>query len=109
MTNAAETLLALLKENMKIVFSVESEKFAGIFKDFLRDYDIFPKEIKKLSEIEKASISLYRKHISGGFIDKDSGYAVISDMDIKESQSLRRKTHLTLNFQIWKKATMLFM
>ncbi len=82
MTNAAETLLALLKENMKIVFSVESEKFAGIFKDFLRDYDIFPKEIKKLSEIEKASISLYRKHISGGFIDKDSGYAVISDMDI---------------------------
>ncbi len=82
MTNAAETLLALLKENMKIVFSVESEKFAGIFKDFLRDYDIFPKEIKKLSEIEKASISLYRKHISGGFIDKDTGYAVISDMDI---------------------------
>lgn len=82
MTNAAETLLALLNENMKIVFSVESEKFTGIFKDFLRDYDIFPKEIKKLSEIEKPSISLYRKHISGGFIDKESGYAVISDMDI---------------------------
>ena len=82
MTNAAETLLALLKENMKIVFSVESEKFTGIFKDFLRDYDIFPKEIKKLSEIEKLSISLYRKHISGGFIDKESSYAVISDMDI---------------------------
>lgn len=82
MTNAAETLLALLKENMKIVFSVESEKFTGIFKDFLRDYDIFPKEIKKLSEIEKPSISLYRKHISGGFIDKESSYAVISDMDI---------------------------
>lgn len=82
MTNAAETLLALLKENMKIVFSVESEKFTGIFKDFLRDYDIFPKEIKKLTEIEKPSISLYRKHISGGFIDKKSGCAVISDMDI---------------------------
>lgn len=82
MTNAAETLLALLKENMKIVFSVESEKFTGIFKDFLRDYDIFPKEIKKLSEIETSSISLYRKHISGGFIDKESGYALISDMDI---------------------------
>lgn len=82
MTNAAETLLALLKENMKIVFSVESEKFTGIFKDFLRDYDIFPKEIKKLIEIEKPSISLYRKHISGGFIDKESGCAVISDMDI---------------------------
>lgn len=82
MTNAAETLLALLKENMKIVFSVESEKFTGIFKDFLRDYDIFPKEIKKLSEIEKPSISLYRKHISGGFIDKESSLAVISDMDI---------------------------
>ena len=71
MTNAAETLLALLKENMKIVFSVESEKFTGIFKDFLRDYDIFPKEIKKLSEIEKPSISLYRKDIFGGFIDKE--------------------------------------
>lgn len=82
MTNAAETLLALLKENMKIVFSVESEKFTGIFKDFLRDYDIFPKEIKKITEIEKPSISLYRKHISGGFIDKESGFAVISDMDI---------------------------
>lgn len=82
MTNAAETLLALLKENMKIVFSVESEKFTGIFKDFLRDYDIFPKEIKKISEIEKSSINLYRKHISGGFIDKESSYAVISDMDI---------------------------
>lgn len=82
MTNAAETLLALLKENMKIVFSVESEKFAGIFKDFLRDYEIFPKEIKKLSEVEKASICIYKKHISGGFIDKESGCALISDMDI---------------------------
>ena len=82
MTNAAETLLALLKENMKIVFSVESEKFTGIFKDFLRDYDIFPKEIKKLSEIEKPSINIYRKHISGGFIDKENLLSVISDMDI---------------------------
>ena len=82
MTNAVETLLALLKENMKIVFSVESEKFTGIFKDFLRDYDIFPKEIKKLSEIEKPSINIYRKHISGGFIDKENLLSVISDMDI---------------------------
>ena len=82
MTNAVETLLALLKENMKIVFSVESEKFTGIFKDFLRDYDIFPKEIKKLSEIEEPSINIYRKHISGGFIDKENLLSVISDMDI---------------------------
>lgn len=36
MTNAAETLMTLLKENMKIVFCVESEKFTGIFKDFFK-------------------------------------------------------------------------
>ena len=82
MTNAAETLLSLLKDKMKIVFAVESEKFTGIFKDFLRDYEIFPREIKKLSEIDGPSISIYRKHISGGFIDKESSYALISDMDI---------------------------
>lgn len=82
MTNATSKLTELLKNNINIIFAVESEKFNNLFKDFLRDYDIFPKEIKKLSEIKNVSISIYRKHISGGFIDKENKLALISDMDI---------------------------
>ncbi len=82
MTYAVSILLELLKDNMKIIFCVESEKFSGIFSEFLRDYDIFPPEISSIKQAEKSGIYLYRKHISGGFIDKKEKIALISDMDI---------------------------
>ena len=82
MTNAAQVILSLLKEKIKIVYCVESEKFAGIFKDFLRDYDIFPKEISHIDEAEKVDVYIYKKQITGGFISKKDKLALISDMDI---------------------------
>ena len=82
MTNAVDVILHLLKEKMKIIFCVESEKFAGIFREFLRDYDIFPKEIKNVSEAENVDVYIYKKHISGGFISSKDKLALISDMDI---------------------------
>lgn len=82
MTNAVTVLLSLLKDNMRIIFCVESEKFYGIFTEFLRDYDIFPVEIKNIKEAVKEGIWIYRKHISGGFIDKKEKIAFVSDMDI---------------------------
>lgn len=82
MTNAVEVILHLLKEKYKIIFAVENEKFAGIFKDFLKDYEIFPKEIKNIIEADKVDIYIYKKHISGGFMSIKDKLAIISDMDI---------------------------
>lgn len=82
MTNAVDVILHLLKEKTKVIFCVESEKFAGIFKDFLRDYDIFPKEIKNIADADKVDVYIYKKHISGGFISNKDKLALISDMDI---------------------------
>lgn len=82
MTKAAERILNMLSKGIKIVFSVESDKFEAAFKEFLRDYNIIPAEIKNISDMKEAGVYIYRRRVTGGFIDRQRKLAVISDMDI---------------------------
>lgn len=82
MTNAVNEILSLLKKEMKIIFCVESEKFLNIFKEFLRDYEIYPLELSSFSSVDKSGVYIYRKRITGGFVDKENHTVMLSDMDI---------------------------
>ena len=82
MTNTVETIKELNSQQITSIFSIESGKFNTIFKDFLRDYDIIPKEILSISEASSPDVYIYRQRITGGFIDIKNKLAVISDSDV---------------------------
>lgn len=92
MTNAMDVVNSLLKEGHGVVISVESDKFASIFKEFARDFEIFPGEITSFTEIKTRSLALYRRRISGGFIDGESKLAFIADSDIFGFSRRKAKT-----------------
>ncbi len=92
MTNAMEAINSLLKEGLRVTVSVESDKFASIFKEFARDFEIFPGEVASLEETEARPVTLYRRRISGGFIDVKEKLALVSDSDIFGFSKRKPKT-----------------
>ena len=82
LTNSFAVINNLLNEGKKIAVSIESDKFATIFKEFARDFDIFPKEIDSFEAMSDYILYLYRQRISGGFVDDEDKLALIADSDI---------------------------
>lgn len=82
MKKATDIILSYLEQGFRVAISVESDKFAGIFREFARDYDISPKEIDNISQASSKGVYFYRKQISAGFIDDAEKLVLISDMDI---------------------------
>ena len=92
MTNAMDVINSLLRGGHGVVISVESDKFASIFREFARDFEISPGEITSFAEIKARSLFLYRRRISGGFIDSESKLAFIADSDIFGFSRRKAKT-----------------
>lgn len=82
MKKAMEIILKYAGDGYKIVICVESDKFSNLFKEFARDYDIFPPEITNITEAKTSGVYLYRHQVSGGFIDDKEKIALISDLDV---------------------------
>lgn len=82
MKKAMELVLKYYETGYQAIICVESDKFANIFKEFSRDYNIFPPEIENIGEAKEAGVYLYRKQICGGFMDDKEKIAIISDLDI---------------------------
>ena len=82
LTNSFTAINSLIKDGKKVIISIESDKFANIFKDFARDFDVVPKEITTFESVSDIAVYLYRRRISGGFIDNDEQFAFIADSDI---------------------------
>ncbi len=80
--NFMSTVEPLKKRKFRIILACESDKFTNIFKEFVRDYDIFPKTINSFDDVGEDGVYIYPKHISGGFIDNDAMLVLVSDLDI---------------------------
>lgn len=82
MKKAMEIILKYYENGYRVTVCVESDKFTNLFKEFSRDYDIFPPEIENISQTKEAGVYLYRKQICGGFMDDKEKIAIINDLDI---------------------------
>ena len=97
-TNFINLIKQLLKEKITIVVSIESKKFLELLIKFFNEYELTYKYIDSYFDAEREKINIYKKVITGGFINKKASLAVFNEKDIfgfiKMGSKKKRKASL---------------
>ena len=90
-TNFINLIKGLLKEKITIIVSIESKKFLELLIKFFNEYELTYKYIDSYFDAEKAKVNIYKRVITGGFINKKASLAVFNEKDIFGFIKISRK------------------
>jgi len=78
-TNFINLIKGLLKEKITIIVSIESKKFLELLIKFFNEYELTYKYIDSYFDAEKAKVNIYKRVITGGFINRKASLAVFNE------------------------------
>lgn len=93
LANFIQLLKKLISENFSVILSIESKRFFELLIKFLEEYELSFKDIDFYSYrgVQSKVINVYKKKITGGFIDEAHSLIVFSEKDIFGFSKLSRR------------------
>ena len=82
LANFINVIKKLLNENFTIILSIESKRFFELLTKFLEEYELNYKNIDSYIDSQSKIINIYKKKITGGFVDQVNSLVIFSEKDI---------------------------
>lgn len=80
-----------IKKGFKFIVSVENQKFEHVLTTFFKDHGFNFEIITHFRNISESNLFLYKRRLSGGFVDNESKVIVVCDFEIFGFSKKRKK------------------